>query len=200
MAMTTGSLQSAITSILGRLETEHEGLTELDGRIGDGDLGITLLKAFRELDKSSPGLPNTDVGAALMQCGAAVAKVSSSSFGTLLATGLMSAAKATKGRAEVEWQEVPGLMENAVAAMAARGKSSLGDKTVLDALSQAAESAAGSTEAADVLAASRAGIAQALENFRDKPNRIGRARIFGDRTVGMDDPGMVALKVMAAAL
>ena len=34
-----------------KLETEHQRLTELDGKLGDGDLGVTLLKAFRALDE-----------------------------------------------------------------------------------------------------------------------------------------------------
>ena len=51
MAMTTGTLRQAIERILASLQTEAEHLTSLDGQIGDGDLGITLLKAFRELDR-----------------------------------------------------------------------------------------------------------------------------------------------------
>lgn len=199
MALTTASMQHAIASIRAKLDTEHEGLTELDGRIGDGDLGITLLKAFRELERLSPDLP-ADVGMALMQCAAAVTKVSSSSFGTLLATSLMTTAKATKGRSEVPWTELPGFMERAVEAMAVRGKSSLGDKTVLDGLWQAAKSSEGKDDPGAILTAARAGIDEAMHAFRDKPNKIGRARIFAERTVGMDDPGMVALKVMAAGL
>ena len=45
-------------------------LTELDGRIGDGDLGITLLKAFRAIDGLKEALP-ADLGQALLQMGAA---------------------------------------------------------------------------------------------------------------------------------
>jgi phosphoenolpyruvate---glycerone phosphotransferase subunit DhaL len=39
-----------------------------------------------------------------------------------------------------------------------------------------------------------------LNEFREKPAKVGRARIFGERTIGMDDPGMVALRVMVNAL
>lgn len=51
-----------------------------------------------------------------------------------------------------------------------------------------------------MLAAAKQGVDAALKEFRDKPNKIGRARIFAERTVGMDDPGMVAFKVMVDAL
>ena len=108
-------------------------LNALDGTVGDGDLGITLLKAFRELDRIKGELPD-DLGAAFMKGAGAVAKVSSSSFGTLLATGLIAAGKETKGVTAIPASDVSRLLEKAGAAMAARGRSSLGDKTVLDTL------------------------------------------------------------------
>ena len=114
MDLTVASLRHAIASILAVLETEHERLTELDGQIGDGDLGITLIKAFRELDRIKGDLPD-DLGQALMQGAGAVAKVSSSSFGTLLATSMMAVAKTDEGRhASAAWSEVPGFLEKAV--------------------------------------------------------------------------------------
>jgi dihydroxyacetone kinase-like protein len=199
VALTVESLRHAITGVLACLEAHHQDLTELDGKVGDGDLGITLLKAFRELDRLKGDMP-TDLGLALMQCAGGVSKVSSSSFGTLLATSLITVAKLVKGQTAVPWSALPGFMNKAVEAMSARGKASLGDKTVLDALSGAAGAAAAESEPGPMLAASRRGVDAALDAFRDKPNKIGRARIFADRTIGLDDPGMVALKVMLSAL
>lgn len=95
---------------------------------------------------------------------------------------------------------MPGYLEKSVDAMMLRGKASLGDKTVMDAVSGAARAGAGKDDPADLLAAAKDGVEQAMREFRDKPNRIGRARIFGERTIGMDDPGMVAFKVMVQAL
>lgn len=174
-------------------------LTEPDGRIGDGDLGITLLKAFRERDRTAPDLPD-DVGQAFMAMASAVARASGSSFGTLLATSLMSAARATRGETAVDWARVPALMDAAGAAMAARSKASLGDKTVLDALDSAARAAEAAATPAEMAEAAHAGILAALDSFRDRLARMGRARIFGHRTVGIDDPGMVALREMALAV
>ena len=39
-----------------------------------------------------------------------------------------------------------------------------------------------------------------LDAFRDRPNRVGRARMFADKTIGLDDPGMVALQRMVESL
>jgi dihydroxyacetone kinase-like protein len=41
---------------------------------------------------------------------------------------------------------------------------------------------------------------KAIEEFRDKPNRIGRARMFAEKSIGMDDPGMVAVLRMTESL
>jgi phosphoenolpyruvate---glycerone phosphotransferase subunit DhaL len=199
MAMTTASLQAGIAAVLAHLDGTHAMLTELDGRVGDGDLGITLIKAFRELDRIAPDLP-ADLGQAFMAMAQAVAKVSSSSFGTLLATSLMTAAKATRGQTALDWAALPPILIAAREAMSARGKAALGDKTVLDALQGAADAATGVTNPAQMASAALTGIDAALDRFRDQPCRAGRARIFGDRTVGMDDPGMIALREMVAGL
>lgn len=200
MALDVTALRHGVSAIAARLETEHEMLTAIDGKVGDGDLGITLLKAFRELDKIKADLPD-DLGQALMQMAAAVNKVSSSSFGTLLTTSLMTVAKQTRGTTSAPWSALPGYMESAIETMSARGKANLGDKTVLDALSGAAKAAQqGQDEPQAMLLAARRGVDEALDAFRDKPNQIGRARIFAERTIGLDDPGMVALKVMVDAL
>jgi phosphoenolpyruvate---glycerone phosphotransferase subunit DhaL len=199
MAITVDTLKSGIGRILAVLEAEHASLTELDGKIGDGDLGITLLKAFRELDRIKGEFPD-DLGQALMQAAGGVARVSSSSFGNLLATGLMTVAKETKGMTSAEWSNVSQYLDKAVAAMSARGKASLGDKTVLDAVSAAASVSAGLDDPAEIRSRVLPAVDAALDEFRGKPSKIGRARIFADRSIGLDDPGMVAFKVMLGAL
>jgi len=48
--------------------------------------------------------------------------------------------------------------------------------------------------------AARTGAQGALDAFRDKTNLIGRARMFAERSVGLDDPGMVAVLRMTESL
>jgi dihydroxyacetone kinase-like protein len=43
-------------------------------------------------------------------------------------------------------------------------------------------------------------VAECLDRFRHQPARQGRARIFGEKSVGKDDPGMVALQRIIEAL
>jgi dihydroxyacetone kinase-like protein len=199
MALTTTSLRHAIDGIGARLETGHEQLTALDAQLGDGDLGVTLLKGFRALADIKAALPD-DLGLALLASASAVSKVSSSSFGTLMATALMAVAKDSKGKTSIEWTETARLVTLGREAMQARGKANLGDKTVLDSLAAIEIAVAGTSDPAAQIAASRKAAAAALAAFRDKPNKIGRARVYAERSVGLDDPGMAAIVVMLEGL
>jgi dihydroxyacetone kinase-like protein len=101
-SLTTGVLADGLRRIAAHMETVADALNALDGQLGDGDLGVTMQRGGRELANVLPTLPD-DVGMALLACAQAMTRVSGSSYGTLLATGLMAAAKATRGRTEVPW-------------------------------------------------------------------------------------------------
>ncbi len=199
MALTTETLRNAGSRLADAAGTLAPELNTLDGQIGDGDLGVTLQLATSAMAEVLPKLPD-DVGLAFMQCAQAVTRAASSSFGTLLATALMSAAKATKGRTEVPWTDIPTLLAGAIASIKQRGKAELGDKTVLDALEAARLATDGLDDPAAQLAAADAAIGAALDAFRGQRNKVGRARIWAERTIGLDDPGMVAMKRIVESL
>jgi dihydroxyacetone kinase-like protein len=199
MALTTPALAAGLQRIADHMETVADRLNELDGQLGDGDLGVTMVRGGRELKKILPTLP-ADLGPALMACAQAFTRVSGSSYGTLLATALLSAAKATRGRTEVPWSELSTILRGAQEAMMARGKAALGDKTVLDTLDAAWRAADGLEAPAPMLEAAAAAVDATLERMRALPARAGRARIFADRSVGLDDPGQVAFREILRGL
>ncbi len=199
MALTTAVLADGLRRVAAHMETVADELNALDGQLGDGDLGVTMMRGGRALQDILPTLPK-DVGMALMACAQAITKVSGSSYGTLLATGLLAAAKATRGRSDVPWSETAELLRAALTAMMTRGKASLGDKTVLDAMDAAAGAAESKTEPADILRAAAAAVDATLERMRGMQAKIGRARIFGERSIGLDDPGMRAFREVLRGL
>ena len=160
-------------------------LNEADGALGDGDLGITVSKGFAEA--ATLALPS-DVGMAFLECAKAFQRVSASSYGTLVATAFMSAAKACKGREAVPAAEVPALMRGALEAMAARGKGSLNDKTVLDSVAAAAAATANTADT-EMLEATVRAAQTTVEAFKSKPAKLGRARSYGERSVGLVGDG-----------
>ena len=198
-ALTRDSLVAGLGRIATAMVACADQLNSADARFGDGDLGVTMHRGTSSVVEILPEL-SADVGQALVQCARAFTRVSGSSFGTLLATGLMSAAKICKGRNSVPWAEFNELLGAALTAMMARGKGALGDKTVLDALDAVCQSSAGVDDPQRLLAVSREAVREALDRYRQQPAKIGRARMFGDQTIGFDDPGMLALRDMLEAL
>jgi dihydroxyacetone kinase-like protein len=199
MSIDMAVLRGAIERIDAALVTEAPRLTELDGKLGDGDLGITLSKAFAALKANWPAAP-PELGPAFFKGATKVSEVSSSSFGTLFATALMGVGKALGSRTSFEWDEIAGLLATAEERMIARGKASLGDKTVLDAIHAAIGALKSAGSAADARDKVRAAVKAAVDDFAAKPNKVGRARIFAEKSEGIPDPGMAAFAVMVDAM
>ncbi|MHC5033666.1 MAG: dihydroxyacetone kinase subunit L [Planctomycetota bacterium] len=197
--LTTGKLRAAMARVADGLEESADELNSLDGALGDGDLGVTLVRGVKALRGELPGLPD-DVGMALLKCAQSLVKVSASTYGTLLATGLMSAAKAAKGRTEVPWTEMSSLLEGAVEAMQKRGRASLGDKTVLDTIDAVRAAIEGLDSPVEMLDAAEDAVQSTLAEFRPRQSQTGRARIWGQKSIGLDDPGMVAFQRMVQKL
>ncbi|MFZ8996257.1 MAG: dihydroxyacetone kinase subunit L [bacterium] len=190
-------LQDQLPRLAAHLESSAEELNGLDAQLGDGDLGVTMVRGSRQLLEIREELPD-DWGMALLKCAQAFTKTSGSSYGTILATGLMAMAKQKKGQAEMDATEWAGLLKLALEAMQQRGKAELGQKTVLDPLSAAQKKLESAPEASlpDLIGV----VQQTIDDFRDKPCQIGRARIFQDKSIGLDDPGMVAFKRLLEGL
>jgi len=197
--ITTDSIKSAATKIAQLMEESADELNAADGLLGDGDLGITMVRGFREIIEVRDSLPD-DVGMALFQCAKAFTKSSGSSYGTLLATGLMSVAKKKKGQQEIQVEEISSLLDDALDAMKQRGKAELGDKTVLDVIAASSQAAKDQSDGSSVLKAINDAVTSTIDEFRSRQSKIGRARIFSEKSIGLDDPGMLAFKKMLEAL
>ena len=197
--ITTDSIKTAVTKIAQLMEESADELNAADGLLGDGDLGITMVRGFREIIEVRDSLPD-DVGMALFQCAKAFTKSSGSSFGTLLATGLMSVAKKKKGQQEIQVEEISALLDDALDAMKQRGKAELGDKTVLDVIAASSQAAKDQSDGSSVLKAINDAVTSTIDEFRSRQSKIGRARIFSEKSIGLDDPGMLAFRKMLEAL
>lgn len=173
---------------IARLEGQ---LNAADALLGDGDTGSMLARVIEKM-ATTDLTATSDVGAAFNALARATMSATGSSLGTLLATALLTFSKSTKGRSEVPWSELSSLIEQAIESMRNRGGASLGDKTILDALHSIAQCLSGITAAH----AAETGARKALEHFQPLPCKIGRARLFPEKSTGAHDPGMLALGLL----
>lgn len=199
MTIDRAAMIAGIARLTAAMERDFDALNTADGALGDGDLGVTMTRGMRAISEGVADLPD-DLGLALLKCAQAFTKSSGSSYGTLMATGLMAMAKSVKGRTEVAPAEISGLVATARDAMQARGKAELGGKTVLDSLDAVAKATEGLSDPAALRSAAVMAASEAMDSFRDRPATIGRARIFAEKSRGMDDPGMLAMTAIVVAL
>ena len=192
MPITVQTLSDAVARSHTRMEQLEDQLNAADALLGDGDTGSMLARVIEKM-AATDLTATSDVGAAFNALARATMSATGSSLGTLLATALLTFSKSTKGRSEVPWSELSSLIDQAIEAMKARGGASLGDKTILDALQSIAQSLTGIDDATAAARAAETGASNALEHFKPQPCKIGRARLFPEKSTGAHDPGMLAL-------
>ncbi len=203
-------IKMAMERVASALSESVNELTKLDQALGDGDLGITAGKIADALIvyiKDTPDNAPDDLGRFLSGAGMAANRVASSTMGTLLATAAMRAGKIIKGMDAMEPTQLAQMLKEAAKGMQERGKASLGDKTILDAIFPAAEALSKALGDDKTLAEAGREMVEAAKQGRDtvtpQRSKIGRAGWIGERTEGMLDPGcqmcVIVLEAIAAS-
>ena len=181
--------------LLDEAKNSYDEFNAADGKIGDGDLGVTILHGLEEVNNNI-GKFSDDMGTNFMICSQAFVKKSGSSFGTLIAFSFMSISKNLKGKSECNHEDILSIFEISLKTILERGKTNLGDKTIADTLDLIIKKLKDNKNYSDVF---KSATKQALENFKGKKIKIGRARMFEDKTKDLDDPGMFALNRLTNA-
>ena len=176
---------------------KKEELCEMDARMGDGDLGLTMQKGFGALpqlirDNEAEG----DIGKTLMKAGMKMAALVPSTMGTLMSSGIMEGAKVLGGKAEMGPKEFSEFLDGFARGIERRGKCRPGDRTLLDAMDAAAKKALeASKDGADmvtVIHAAAEGARAGAAATKDMLPKFGKAAVFSARAKGIPDQGAVA--------
>jgi dihydroxyacetone kinase len=178
-------------------------LNELDAKAGDGDLGVTMATAARIVTDLLPDLEHRTVADVLKTCGAAIARGAPSTSGTLVATGLLRAARvAGEGNSDAV-SVLAQALDAALAGIQERGKAEVGSKTMLDALvpAVAAVRLAGDNGASmeSAIAAAAAAAEKGAGSTTSMQPCHGRAGWLADRSAGHEDAGARLVAIMLAA-
>jgi dihydroxyacetone kinase-like protein len=198
-------LVEVLGAIAASLKESADELNRLDAQAGDGDLGVTVTAAGEAVARVLPSLEGKGTSDVLNACGLAISKEAPSTSGTLLATGLMGAARAAGQSSLSGAAELAELLDASQAAIAKRGKAELGWKTMLDALAPAAQaatiSAAEGSSLGEALDAASAAANRGAQATKSMVPRLGRAGWLAERSAGHEDAGarMVAIILSSAA-
>jgi phosphoenolpyruvate---glycerone phosphotransferase subunit DhaL len=190
--MTGDELRTLLDRAFEILAESADELRDLDAAVGDGDLGVTVRGGASAARQAMRSLPDAAIPADVFRTLAtAISSANPSSFAALVATALLAAARSVAGSQSLTRDDVVTIAQQATAAVEKRGKSALGDKTVLDALIpsvRALEATASDAGLAAMIAAARKGI----DDTTPSVSRRGRAAWLGERAQGHPDPGAVA--------
>lgn len=207
MLMSETSLQKldAWLKDYARVVAEHEAeLTDLDREIGDGDHGSNMnrgMKAVAALDAAS--FPNA--ASYLKKVGMTLVSTVGGAAGPLYGTFFLRMATGIGDKETLDTASLAAALRAGVTGVTQRGKSAVGDKTMVDALTPAAESlekqAADGVDLATALTAAAAAADAGREATVPLVARRGRASYLGERSVGHIDPGAAssALLIESAA-
>ena len=186
-------LTNVFKKLLDEAKNSYDDFNSVDAKIGDGDLGVTILHGLEEVNNNINKFTD-DMGANFMLCSQAFVKKSGSSFGTLIAFSFMNISKILKEKNQCNHEDIVDIFETALKTILERGKTKLGDKTIADSLDLIIKKLKESKNYSEVF---KSATKQALEDFKGKKIKIGRARMFEDKTKDLDDPGMFALNRLA---
>jgi dihydroxyacetone kinase-like protein len=168
-----------------RVIASTDELTDLDRAIGDGDHGANMRRGFEAVLAAVDELAAKNLGESLKGVGTTLVMKVGGASGPLYGTLFMSLGKTLED--EVSCQRVADAFAAAIEAVKARGKSDVGQKTMLDVLFPVlAVLREGGTELPVRLKA--VAKAAAEETIPMRAIR-GRASFLGERSVGHMDPG-----------
>ncbi|WP_349436014.1 dihydroxyacetone kinase subunit DhaL [Pararhizobium sp. A13] len=170
---------------------EHEThLCDLDRAIGDGDHGTNMRRGLEALAAESQQLAAMSVSEAMIAAGTILVMSIGGAAGPLYGTLLLEIGKGLA--AEPPPAKFPDVFQQSVAAVARRGKSSPGEKTLLDVLYPVSEAMMGDTPLQN--------LAEKAQGFADRTIDMkamrGRASFLGERSVGHMDPGAASCALL----
>lgn len=199
--MTGDEARNMLLRIRTHMNENRDRLIELDAAMGDGDLGITMDRAFSvaaELEVVS----GDDGGTHFIKAGIAMAKAAPSTMGTLMGTGFIRGGKAMKSVSESPLSALAVFFRAFTQGIMERGKSSPGDKTIVDLLDPVASTMEQcQAEPIEVFLQNvNATISKAREAIAAMTSQHGKAAIYRDQTIGKPDPGAEAGVLMVEGM
>jgi dihydroxyacetone kinase-like protein len=185
-----------IEAMAGTVVAHADELTALDQAIGDGDHGLNMKRGFEAVLAETDTIIAKPLPDALKTIGTTLVMKVGGASGPLYGTLFMTLGKELPQEPTIA--DLARALAAAIEAVKARGKSELGQKTMLDVLAplQAALADGGAdlTSRLPTVADEAAAATVPLKAIR------GRASFLGERSIGHMDPGARSSALLATAI
>lgn len=198
------ALEAGIQTGAKSLIAEGPRLTQMDQRVGDGDLGISLERGARAALQALPSYPLDDPAATLYALGVTLQRALGGTSGPLYAVFFLRAAGSLRRGDPANPRTWAEAFQAGCAGIAELGGATRGDRTMLDALLPAAEAfqeaVHSGSSVSDALQAAAASATAGTRASADLMPRRGRSSYLGARVLGHPDPGAEAVAVWLGAV
>ena len=182
-------------------------LSEIDGKIGDGDHGVNMAKGFNMAAERIRG-KDMSLSDALDTLGTVLVTEIGGSMGPLYGVMFTQFAEAIDKVPSIDAKTFSAMLTNGLDGIQSIGSAQVGDKTLVDALVPAIAAFDGATAAGKSFAEALDELVAAAEKGRDSTTnmvaKVGRASRLGQRSVGVQDAGAtscaIILKTLASAV
>ncbi|WP_028748072.1 dihydroxyacetone kinase subunit DhaL [Rhizobium mesoamericanum] len=187
-------LAGLIEACRATIAANSDHLCALDRAIGDGDHGTNMRRGCEAVSAEEAALAGLPLPDALEKIGLTLVMSIGGAAGPLYGTLLMAMGREL--RTLDEERDFPSVLKQAIDAVACRGRSHAGDKTLLDVLYPVQDALAHSSPLTDIArqAELSAELTAAMKAMR------GRASYLGDRSIGHVDPGASSCALLTTAI
>jgi phosphoenolpyruvate---glycerone phosphotransferase subunit DhaL len=177
---------------------------DLDAVVGDGDFGYSMARGFELVLSGWDDFDRADIGTFLKKVAIVITSRIGGTSGPIWGTAFLRAGSTAGAVTTLDGDQIVAMLRASIEGIKARGKSDLGDKTLLDALVPAVDTIEQEVKAgkpaAEVLRAAAVTARDRAEATREMVAKRGRASYTGERSIGTLDAGAVAVAVMLEAL
>ena len=197
---------AAFEAISHNIIEHEEHLNHLDNAIGDGDHGTNMARFSRIILSDLPELSagNGDLGEILHHIGMRCITEIGGAAGPLFGKFFLQASISNIGNTSMEAANWVLAFEDGTMGVSLIGRSTEGEKTMLDALFPAVRAMQEKLEEGQNLSEIFLAGAEAAENGVEFTKTIsankGRAAYIGQRSIGHQDPGATTVMLMLQAL
>lgn len=176
-----------------KVTAAEDMLTEIDSKFGDADHGLTMAKIAEAIaqavEEAEGGIQSMLDDAAM-----AVMVLNGGSAVPLWNTWLDGLQEAAPEGDEVSTGELQTMFAHALEALSDISGAKVGDKTMMDALIPASQAiAAYSGDEAGLFAAAAQAAQDGAEESKKFVSKFGRAKSYGEKTIGTPDAGAVSM-------
>ena len=202
--MNARTAQAWIRELLALVMENKDYLTSLDSAIGDADHGVNLARGFTAVVAALEKKALEGPGDVILTTGSTLISTVGGASGPLYGSAFRSAGKLLGKDPEISAAQLSAALREALAAIQKLGAASVGDKTMVDALTPACDAfQAAVDEGAEIIVCAKRA-AQAAEDGATATIPLqalkGRASYLGPRSVGHQDPGATSTTLVFLAL